>query len=263
MADPIVTLTTDFGTASPYVAAMKGAILTVNPRARLIDLSHEIPPQDLRHTAFFLAAALPHFPGECIHVIVVDPGVGTARPLLYIELGKLRLLVPDNGCWTELAKAVHARPVVVRLAEPSFWRETVSATFHGRDILGPVAGHLSLGIDPNRLGPPVKNWIRLEIPSPRLEGKQLWGEVVFIDDFGNLITNIPADVLRSLPGPLRIQVGEHPIERQVRTYGEAPSGAAVALVSSTERLEIGVSQGNAAKQLLALVGAPVTITFRE
>src|SRR5688572_18959711 len=112
MTDPIITLTTDFGMASPYVAALKGAVLAVHPAARLIDLSHQIPPQDLRHADFFLAAAIPFFPPGPIHVVVVDPGVGTDRKLLYVETAGHRLLLPDNGCWTTLARAAPQPPRV-------------------------------------------------------------------------------------------------------------------------------------------------------
>src|SRR5258708_2611532 len=146
MHDPIITLTTDFGEDSPYVAAMKGGILGINSCARLLDLSHQIPPQDVRHASFFLAAAIPYFPSDVLHVIVVDPGVGTDRALLYVVVQGHRLLVPDNGCWTELERGAIGPPKVLRLAEQRYWRQEVSATFHGRDILAPVAGHLSLGL---------------------------------------------------------------------------------------------------------------------
>jgi len=146
MAEVPITLTTDFGEGSPYVAAMKGVVLALNPNARLLDLSHTIPPQDLYHAAFFLRSALPYFPPGTIHVIVVDPGVGTSRAALYVETAGERLLVPDNGCWTPFAQTVAQPPVVVRLAEPRYWRPHVSATFHGRDIFAPVAAHLSLAL---------------------------------------------------------------------------------------------------------------------
>src|SRR4051794_24327330 len=128
MAEPLITLTTDFGEGSPYVAAMKGVVLSLNPRARLLDLSHTIPPQDLRHAAFFLRAALPYFPPGTLHVVVIGPGVGTARSVLYVETAGQRLVVPDNGCWTELARAAGGAPSVLRLAEPRYWRPEVSAT---------------------------------------------------------------------------------------------------------------------------------------
>jgi S-adenosylmethionine hydrolase len=260
MPDPIITLTTDFGEESPYVAAMKGIILGINPSARIFDLSHQIPPQDLAYAAFFLASAIPHFPPETIHVIVVDPGVGTGRAVLYVEADGHRLVVPDNGCWTGLLGAMSQPPRVIRLEEPRYWRHPVSATFHGRDIFAPVAAHLSLGVDPHTLGPEVNEWVRFEPRRPTLDPARLAGDVWFVDRFGNLITNIPGDELSRLPGPLRFQVGDQEIRRQVRTYGEAEPGTPVALISSNGMLEIAVSNGNAAQQLGARVGTLVQVT---
>jgi S-adenosyl-L-methionine hydrolase (adenosine-forming) len=259
MADAVITLTTDFGDGSPYVAAMKGVILSINPDARLVDLSHRIPPQDVRHAAFFLASALPYFPPEVLHVIVVDPGVGTERSILYVEGGGHRLLVPDNGCWTELARGA-AQPTVIRLAERRYWRPEISATFHGRDIFAPVAGHLSLGLDPRQLGPIITEWVRLQTPAPILAQDRLAGEVNFIDDFGNLLTNIPgAAFLAWHDRTVRITVAGHEVPRRVRTYGEAESGSLVALVSSNGALEIAVAQGSAAARLGVRTGAPVEV----
>ncbi len=208
MPEPIITLTTDFGEESPYVAAMKGVILGINPSARLVDLSHQIPPQNLAYAEFFLSGAIPYFPHDALHVVVVDPGVGTQRALLYVEVAGHRLLVPDNGCWTELAALAGQTPLVIRLAEPRYWRHPVSATFHGRDILAPVAGHLSLGVDPRTLGPQVEEWVRCELRRPTLVPGRLAGEVMFVDRFGNLITNIPGEALTMLAEPRRFQVGE-------------------------------------------------------
>jgi S-adenosylmethionine hydrolase len=263
MPDPLITLTTDFGASAPYAAALKGVILTLNAGARLVDLTHEIPPQDVRYVAFFLATAVPCFPNEALHVVVVDPGVGSDRALLYIEAAGRRLLAPDNGCWTLLEGAEAAR--VIRLAEPRYWRQSVSATFHGRDILAPVAAHLSLGLDPAQLGPPVRDWVRLVIPPPRTITGGLAGEVVFIDNFGNVITNIPIDTnipSDSLQPPEVITIGDRTLRgafRWVRSYSEAPPGSLVVLSSSTGLLEIAVAQGSAAQCLEATVGMPVTI----
>src|SRR5258708_3233617 len=173
MADPIVTLTTDFGTASPYVAAMKGVLLGIDPTIRIIDLSHDIPPQNVRHAAFFLAASLPYFPQSPLHVVVVDPPVGTDRAILYAEVAASRTFWPAGG----------RPPMVVRVEEPRYWRKTVSNTFHGRDIFAPVAGHLSMGGDPRFLGPVVSDWVRLPRSEPKQEGQRITGEVVFVDDF--------------------------------------------------------------------------------
>jgi len=260
MADPLVTLTTDFGQTAPYVAAMKGVILGINPAARILDLSHQIPPQDLRHADQFLAGAIPYFPPGVIHVVVVDPGVGTERILLYVELGGHRLLVPDNGCWTLLARQIGAVPVVRRLAERRFWREPVSNTFHGRDILAPVAAHLSLGVEPALLGPLVTEWQSLEMPQAQIGCNAITGEVWMVDDFGNLITNIPAKMVTQPPDLLLVSQQSYRKEfRWVRTYGEVERGQLVGLVSSSGHVEIAVAQGNAAQQLKAKPGTKITI----
>jgi S-adenosylmethionine hydrolase len=262
MAASLVTLTTDFGARSPYVAAMKGALLLVNAAATLVDLSHSIPPQDLRYCSFFLRSAVPFFPSGTLHVVVVDPGVGTERAVLYVEIGGQRLLVPDNGCWTALTGASEGPSRVVRLTERRYWRADVSATFHGRDIFAPVAGHLSLGLDPERLGPRVATWVDLAWPRPHVSRDALDGEVVFVDDFGNLLTNITAQDLRSRP-VRRVTVGGHAVDRLVRTYGEAPAGTVVALVSSADVLEVAEVQGSAAGRLGVTVGTPVRVEIGE
>jgi S-adenosylmethionine hydrolase len=261
MAATFITLTTDYGTASPYAAAMKGVILSLNPEARIIDLSHAIPPQDVRHAAFFLASAVTHFPSDALHVVVVDPGVGGEREILYVEVGAQRLLAPDNGCWTFLHGG---RPPVrvLQLTDRRYWRHTVSATFHGRDIFAPVAANLSLGLDPRKLGPPVANWVRLQRPIPTQGPEGIVGEVVFVDHFGNLITNIPADLFVQQTGERWIRVGAHEVPRFVRTYGEAEPGALIALVSSDGWLEIAISHGSAARQLQAGVGTVVTMNWK-
>jgi len=264
-----VTLTTDFGEGSPYVAAMKGVLLSANPSLRLIDLGHAIPPQDVRHAAFFLAGCLPYFPPGTIHVIVVDPGVGTQRALLHIEAGGHQLLAPDNGCWTLATTRLTAAsergasvPSVRRLTEPRFWRHPVSATFHGRDILAPVAAYLSLGGDPRDLGSPVSEWVRYNLPDPILESHRLAGEVVFVDSFGNLLTNIPGQAVLALASvPVQVLVATRTVTRVVRTYGEAIRGTPVALVSSDGLFEVAVVEGNAARELDAVVGTPVVVSL--
>ncbi len=264
MSDALVTLTTDFGEDSPYVAAMKGVILGLNPRARLVDLSHQIPPQNVRHAAYFLQAALPYFPPGVIHLVVVDPGVGSARALLYVEVKGHRLLAPDNGCWTELARDAAQPPTVLRLSEPRYWRHPVSATFQGRDILAPVAAHLSLGVTPQALGCPATAWVQLELPAPILQPDRLIGEVIFVDHFGNLITNIPGEALAAwAQAPLRITVAGRAVGRYARTYADVEPGTLVGLMSSTGTLEVAVNQGNAAVQLQGQVGTRVTVTRAE
>jgi S-adenosyl-L-methionine hydrolase (adenosine-forming) len=257
MADALVTLTTDFGDASPYVAAMKGVVLGVNPSARIIDLAHRLPPQDVRHASYFLAAALPHFPPGVLHVVVVDPGVGTERGLLQVEVAGHCVLAPDNGCLSGFLDAVGGTPRVRRLSEPLYWRRQVSSTFHGRDILAPVAGHLSLGLDPAHLGPVMTNWVRLESPGFTVIPDGVSGEVVFVDDFGNLITSIPASRLSTTATECVLGGMSLGVVRRVRAYAEAGPGELVLLTSSTEHLELAVVNGSAAQRLGGRIGTSV------
>jgi hypothetical protein len=195
----VITLTTDFGTASPYVAALKGVILDIQPEAALLDLTHQIPPQDIHHAAFFLAEAIPYFPSAALHLVVVDPGVGTNRRLVYVEAGPHRLLAPDNGVLSWLHQRYPPRRAI-HLTETHYWRPEVSATFHGRDILAPVAALVSRGLDPGQLGPEAGPLVPLALPAPSRIADTLHGEVVFVDHFGNLLTN-----LRSEPWPLHAE----------------------------------------------------------
>jgi S-adenosylmethionine hydrolase len=242
-----ITLTSDFGTSSPYVAAMQGVILGINSQVRIMNLCHSIPPQDVHHAAWFLRESLPYFPPEAVHVVVVDPGVGTDRALLYVETTEgQRLLAPDNGVWTWLCK--DAPGCVLELSEPQWWRKALSPTFHGRDILAPVAAHLSLGLDPRRLGPQRSSWVQLLWPSPHQTETRIEGEVMFVDSFGNLLTNVPASLLPPDLQP-EVHVGERVVRRWVRTYGQAVPGEIVVLISSGGWLEIAQVNGNAARSL--------------
>lgn len=259
MSSPLITLTTDFGAASPYVAVMKGVILSINPDARILDLTHVIRPQDLRHASYFLTTALPYFPASTIHVCVADPGVGSERAALYAEAGEQRLVGPDNGIFTGVFRHFGGTACVRRLINPRFWRPGVSATFHGRDIFAPVAAHLSLGIDPAELGPEHPEPVELPIHSAVTFGNKWRGEVQFIDDFGNLITNIPACKLKSLPVTVSISGQSLGLVRWVRTYAEAAAGELVSLFSSDGFFEIAEVNGNAAMRLGAEPGAAVEL----
>jgi S-adenosylmethionine hydrolase len=252
-----VTLTTDFGEGSSYVAALKGAVLTVDPSTQLLDLSHCLPPQNLVATALFLADAIPYFPRGTIHVVVIDPGVGTDRALLCVEWNGQLILAPDNGCWMSILRPTDLSPHVTRLAEPRFWRPIVSATFHGRDILAPVAGHLSIGVTPAELGPPVTEWVSLSLAEPVATPGGFRGCVIAVDAFGNLITNIRAE---AVPPLASVQIGNQPVPRIVRTYGDAEPGTLVGLIGSSGRLEVAVVCGSAATMLGFGVGTPVEVT---
>jgi S-adenosyl-L-methionine hydrolase (adenosine-forming) len=257
-----ITLTTDFGTGSPYVAAMKGVMLGINPAVRLIDLSHAVSSQDVTHGAVLLAETTTWFPAGTIHVAVVDPGVGTARRLLYARIGDQNYLAPDNGLLSLLAK--RTRPVrIVELANSEYWLPAVSNTFHGRDILAPVAGQLSLGLEPERLGPIVFDMQMFDWPEAKAGDHRIDGAVRWIDHFGNLITNIPSSMLESA-GPqnsLRISCFGKQIHGTISSYGVRKPGELTALVGSSGYLEIAVVNGSAVKLLNAAAGAPVAVEW--
>jgi len=261
VSNSLLTLTTDFDDASPYVAAMKGVILGVNPAARLVDLTHQIPPQDVRYASYFLANSLPFFPSGALHVVVVDPGVGSERAILYAEVSGQRILAPDNGCLSTLFSEAEPPTVLRHVRASRFFRPNVSPTFHGRDIFAPVAGHLSLGLHPARLGPSASQWVRLDWPQAKLTRNGIEGEVAFVDPFGNLISNIPVEMIQQRPEILRI--GKRSLKRfaWVRSYADAKPGELAALISSNGKLEVAVVQGNAARQLRASVGTPLGVGF--
>ncbi|MCR4411541.1 MAG: SAM-dependent chlorinase/fluorinase [Thermoguttaceae bacterium] len=259
---PILTLSTDFGVGSPYVAAMKGVVLSINPAATVVDITHAVPPQDVRYAAIVLDDVAERFPEGTIHVAVVDPGVGTERGLVLAEIGRQRFLAPDNGLLSRLA--ARTRPSkIVRLTEPGFWLPDVSATFHGRDILAPVAARLSLGLDPDRLGVPQDRLVMLDWPEVRQRPDGIDGSVLWIDGFGNLITDITRAMLADHWAWDRaiVRCREGRVEGLSRTYGDRPPGTLVALVGSSDRLELAVVGGSAAERLGAGVGDPVELRW--
>jgi S-adenosylmethionine hydrolase len=260
MTSPLITLTTDFGRSSPYAAVMKGVILSINPAATIIDLTHEIRPQDVRHANYFLGTAVPYFPSGTIHVCVVDPGVGSERAAICMEVNGRSLVGPDNGIFTDVMRWGAGNVTTFKLTESRFWRtRTPCDTFHGRDIFAPVAAHLSLGIGPTELGPIHTDPVKLPVRAAVTFGNRWSGEVRFIDDFGNLITNIPACKLKSLP--VRVSLGGSPLGvlRWVRTYSDAATGELGCLFSSDGFFEIAEVNGNAARRLSAEVGTVVEL----
>ena len=258
----IITLTTDFGNGSPYVAAMKGVILSFNPQAVIVDITHGIPAQNIRAAAVVLDDVTERFPPGTIHVVVVDPGVGTARAILYAEIGEQRYIAPDNGLLTFLAARAPVQRIV-RLENRRLWLPEVSNTFHGRDIMSPVAARLSLGFDPAELGPTLEAIVRLDQAAPRVQPHRIDGMVQAIDSFGNLITNITADMLAGRPtdGRACIVCGLYETWGIYRTYAAQESGMLVALIDSNRRLELAIVAGNAAAQLDIAVGTPVVVAW--
>ena len=262
MPNSIITLTTDFGEGSRYVAAMKGTILSINPAAHIVDLSHSIPPQDVRRGAIALAETAPTFPPESIHIAVVDPGVGSDRRLVYAHIGSQHFLAPDNGLLGRLAEAQSPSKIVV-LEEPRFWLPTVSATFHGRDILAPVAARLSLGLPPEQLGRPIARLVALPWPEVQSVANQITGEVVEVDSFGNLITNITSEMLQGVPTDESVTVAcdEHTTQGIFRTYSDQPPMTLIALVGSGGKLELAIVDDSAKIMLGVGAGAPVVVTW--
>jgi S-adenosylmethionine hydrolase len=261
-APPIITLTTDFGAGSRYVAAMKGVILSLNPRVQLVDLSHAIPHQDIRAGAIVLAESAPWFPPDTIHVAVVDPGVGSSRRIVYARFGPQQFIAPDNGLLSGLALLASASKIV-SIEEPRFWLPNVSHTFHGRDIMAPVAARLSLGIAPDELGQPIDKLVELSWPEVQQVPNRIEGEVVEVDSFGNLITNITSEMLHGVPTSelLTITCDEHETHGIFSTYSDQPSMTLMAHVGSTGRLELAIVDENASAMLGVKVGAPVCVTW--
>ena len=258
----IITLTTDFGTDSPYAAAMKGVILSINPAATIVDITHKVPPQNIREGAIVLENVAERFPQDTIHVVVVDPGVGTERPIVYARIGSHNYVAPDNGLLSRLAARTPPERII-RVTNPEYWSEEVSATFHGRDIMAPVAARLSLGLDPVELGPPVDELTEVHWPGVRQSPEKLEGMVLEIDSFGNLITNITAEMLGSRPTDERVCIVCNIYETWgiYRTYADQLPGTFIALIGSSGRLELAVVGDNAAEMLGIEVGCPVVVAW--
>ena len=259
---PIITLTTDFGEGSRYVAAMKGVILSINPDVRLVDFSHSIPPQDVRAGAIALAETATFFPPDTIHVAVVDPGVGTERRIVYARIGQQQFIAPDNGLLSRLA-AAEPPSKIISLDEPRFWLPRVSTTFHGRDIMAPVAARLSLGSSPDELGRPLDDLVPLDWPEAEKVANRITGEVIEVDSFGNLVTNITRAMLADVPTDesVTITCDEHTTHGIFRTYSDQPAMTLVALVGSGDRLELAIVDENASLMLGVTVGAPVVVAW--
>ena len=258
----IITLTTDFGNGSPYVAQLRGVILSINPCATVVDVSHAIPPQDIRQGALVLAEVTPRFPPGSIHVAVIDPGVGSGRRIVYARFGEQQYVAPDNGLLSGLA-GQGAALTIIELTAQRYWLPDPSPTFHGRDIMAPVAAHLSLGLDPAKLGPPLAELIQLEWPEARILAGKIEGEVVSIDSFGNLVTNITAEMLADVPTDLAVNVrcDEHETLGIYRAYADQPEMTLIALIGSSGRLELAIV-GDSAKIMLGVrAGEKVTISW--
>lgn len=256
---PLITLTTDFGWRDAFVGVMKGVILKINPAATIVDITHGIPQGDLDAAAFALDQAYPFFPANTIHVVVVDPGVGSKRRILLLRAGDMYFLAPDNSVLKSIF-ARHDTPHCVSVTNSAYFLPHSSQTFHGRDIFAPVAAHFSLGVPYTDFGQEVTDYLRGDMTFPRKRGEKIVGEIVYIDHFGNCISNIskadfnPKEVME-------INIREFQFEHLSNSYAEHQVGEPLAIVSSHDRIEIAVRDGNAAQILNIKKGEPIEVVL--
>jgi len=270
-SSPLITLTTDFGQDDGYVGAMKGAMLSIAPTARVVDLTHGIRPQDVRSGAYALWQAVPYWPAATVHVAVVDPGVGTNRRGLAIAAGGQLLVGPDNGLLAWAAQRLGAGDLVgdvlrigehgqaVALEAPAFWRPAPSSSFHGRDVFGPVAAHLAAGLALHQLGPMVSTIIAMPWPRPEVVDGGWMVEVVHVDRFGNLVTALSRDLLAGRD--VVVRVGDRWIAGLSPHYQQ--DGELIALIGSEGLLEVAAPNGSAASTSGLGVGACLQVLLRD
>jgi len=259
----LITLTTDFGNQDHYVSVMKAVMLDIVPEARFIDVSHEIPPQDVMAGAWVVRNSAPYFPPNTVHLVVVDPGVGTNRTPVAIKIKDQLFVGPDNGIFSLIGEDFGYK--AVKLENEKFWRKNRSNTFHGRDIFAPVAAHLANGIPLKELGSPLEKLVtyRWAIPISDKDGIQGW--IVHIDRFGNLVSNIPSSLIKETIGDsrLKIYVGNTILDEIVPTFGAVPDGEPAAYIGSSDKLEIAINKGNAKQMLGVEKGAQVSIVVQK
>lgn len=250
---PPIGLITDFGDKDHFVGTMKGAILSVNPEANVIDITHKVPKHDVLTASFVLVNASETFPENSIFVVVVDPGVGTERKciLLRTENG-LNFIGPDNGVFTLIAEKYGSKEIR-EISNKEVMRSEVSSTFHGRDIMAPAAAHLSKGFEATKVGPRLDEMKLLEIDKPRVSKERIFGKIIHIDDFGNLITNIEENTLKQFfetGDTLKVNIGGQEFEAPfLRAFGEAGEREILSYIGSVNKMEIGKNQGNLAGDL--------------
>jgi hypothetical protein len=265
MARPVIALLTDFGTRDHYAGAMKGVALGICPDATLVDISHDIPAHDVLAGALELAGVYRYFPAGTVFLVVVDPGVGSARHGIAAEAGDFKFVAPDNGVLTAVLDE-HPRRRVVELTERRYARPTVSRTFEGRDRFAPAAAWLAKGIELTALGRPAADIQRLAIPRPRMQADRIDGEVLRVDRFGNLITNIDRKTFEKLAGvpdvAIEVHIGGRQVSKVVSTYADVAPGEVCALFGSTDHLEIAANGASAAVGLALGRGAPVHVARR-
>lgn len=255
-----ITLLTDFGTKDPYAASLKGVILRINPKVDIIDITHDIPPQDIFEAAFTLKCTYKFFPKDTIHIAVVDPGVGGSRKPILIKTKDYMFVGPDNGIFSFIIEEEEEK-YIYHLNNKKYHLPVISDTFHGRDIFAPVAAHLSLGVSPDKMGEPMENASVLDIPKPVVKKGKICGTIIHVDRFGNLITNISSHLFNNLvsDNPFEIEVGDRIIKKLNRAYSESNPGELLAIFGSSGLLEISVNLGNCAKELSLGKGDKISV----
>jgi S-adenosyl-L-methionine hydrolase (adenosine-forming) len=262
LSDPIITLTTDFGTSDHLVGAMKGVILNINPAARIVDLNHHVTPFDILDGALSIANAYKYFPPRTIHVVIVDPGVGTERRPLLVSGEKQYFIAPDNGV---LSMIFERESCTVRhITAAHYFLNPVSPTFHGRDIFAPTAGWLSKAFQTEAFGEQITDSVRFAVPRAKPSGQAIKGVVLRVDAFGNLMTNlttedVPAVAVAS--GTIKLSVGGKEVRKLIQTFALGTPGEPIAVFGSAGFLEIAVNRGSAARTLGANRGAEVTLNL--
>jgi S-adenosylmethionine hydrolase len=260
-ATGFITLTTDFGLADGFAGTMKGVIYSINPDAVIIDICHEIGSQDLSAAAFLFAASYRYFPQGTVHVVVVDPGVGSQRRAVAIEAEKYYFVAPDNGV---LTLALKQEKIIksIELTNPEYFLDEVSDTFHGRDIFAPAAAHLSLGVEIEKLGNEAGELKEMRLPEPEVSQSGIKGHVIHVDKFGNLITDIKQELFDTVisDGQFSIKIAGMELDRISRSYAEVSAGEPLAIFDSFGNLEIAVNRGSAAEKLKARKGDTIEIT---
>jgi S-adenosylmethionine hydrolase len=261
----ILTLITDFGIKDGNVGVMKGVIWGIAPEVNIVDLSHTIQPQNVEEASLVLLRAVPYFPDGTVHVVVVDPGVGTARRPIAAQVGTQRFVLPDNGVLSRVldrADKLNLAVELVHLTDPSYWLSEVSHVFHGRDIFAPVGAYLAQGVSMAQMGKPIEDPVRFTIPIPQSISHGLRGEIIHIDHFGNISTSIYQEHLGQ-PEEVTTHIKGVEIFGMVKTFGEKPAGELVALYGSTGNFIICVVNGNAAERLGAQVGDVVDVVWSD
>jgi S-adenosylmethionine hydrolase len=262
----LVTLTTDFGIGDGTVGMMKGVILGINPDASIVDLTHNLPPQAIHPAAYVLRRAYQYFPPGTIHVVVVDPGVGTDRRPIALQAPHVSFVAPDNGALTYVLDHLQAggHPLrLLHLDDPTYWLPQVSNVFHGRDIFAPVAAHLSLGTSIEDLGSPIDDPVRLPAPHLSRQPGKITGQVMYVDHFGNLLTNIPAPHLSSLGNSVTTSVGRTQIRGLSPTFAQGAPGKPIAYIDSSGHLAIAAVNASARDLLESHVGDQVEVTSQH